>query len=460
MSQIKQTPEEIQSVQKAFEESQKPEPKEEERKLTALRKNKKLQEAAMAGDNAGVLLWLEAGADPNFVDAKAYTKNRILDYAVKSCNASTIEALLKVGAVLNAFALDTKDLQKNCFTPKSRQQMTHEKIQQEQDHLKIVFYHTAKNNSIDNTEDLMSIFKSASTGVFNHKDWREICLKDRNLEHLAHCLRKENHVLEASEWTTYVENFMFWPLTQQGAYSGQNQTLNGKTESQEYMAFIKEFIDQMPPQVIKLLFGVAADHEHAPLMSFLLKKGLKPDDQWMGRHQLNHYYASSQKETPIALLAYVSGAIQKATSQNYKILKHIEPAMQSARDFKMDPTKFRNLTVTQLLQMHEEGFHIDGKNEKGQNIAHMWAQADWGNPRAGWHSLIRQHPQLVFAKNAEGVTAFDALIKSIRDVKVQDEYRAMASNIESKQIAKEVKKVMPAKKIKKTEEPVKQSRRL
>lgn len=171
--------------------------------------------------------------------------------------------------------------------------------------------------------------------------------------------------------------------------------------------------------------------DDAELAVALLDGGLRPNKEWSVSIKPPRHKPSEEPKIPMVALA---AAMERP--ELFEFFKGCPPAMAAAKRSAPSPEKLRDVPIGRLMELREAGVDIEGIDEKGRSLPHLWAQQD-RDPRGGWATLSKKVPRLFDMKDEAGMTGADLMAAKLLGAQ-KDEFLASLSRIESREISREL----------------------
>lgn len=238
------------------------------------------------------------------------------------------------------------------------------------------------------------------------------------------CLKKEellNHYALKGNWVearTAVEKF--------GGILGQKEweqcfgmsTLRWTFARDQYSErresickVIEKIAEQMPEKSAQGLYALAIQNDALDLMTTLLKLRIRPNEQWTVDSTNNGYYYAGKPPPKMENILLVAQRFE--SSRCTQVLLQIPTIIEKLKQSPVDPDTIAQLKVSEMQKVEQMGVDLSVTDENGNNFLHLYAKKTT-DAVAGWPTLARWHPDLLNAKNNDGLNAIDIVRERIK----------------------------------------------
>ena len=230
------------------------------------------------------------------------------------------------------------------------------------------------------------------------------------------------------------------------AFAGWNKPSG--TEHQSCCKLLEALAPSMPSEQIAQLYSIACASDDSPLLMSLFKSKTKPSEDWQAPRARAYYYSSHASDDRCSILVTALG---KKNENCANMILKIPFIVENLKNDPPSPEAISELKITSLMQLADLGVCLDKQNSKGENLLHLWANADGYDPRNGWATLARKFPSLLSQRNNAGKTPLDIQVETMRkcDPEAAEKFEKSLARSESMGLAAQIKKNPPPQKTKK-----------
>lgn len=243
------------------------------------------------------------------------------------------------------------------------------------------------------------------------------------------------------------------PVTSMSAYWTQrdidylNQTKDLKKSPSTLTANLKKEPDLIP-QKVSWLLSMALHRKNIDHLRKIIDLGFKPDEGWRIDHSYVNERMHQKKDELFKAVdaedkkgSLLWAALMSNNEKAFNIFMKMPTIVEEAKRTANSPWAFEALPIKNLLMMRKRGISIEGVDQEGNNMCHLWAMLD-DQPRVGWASLVKACPELVNQKNLKGQLPFELALKN-KTKEEQRQFQKLISQLEKESIKKVVKKTVP-----------------
>jgi hypothetical protein len=392
------------------------------KKATQSQLNLALLEFSIAGNYESAMAVIEEGANVN-ARTRANPGDSVLSLAIRSGHENLALELIRRGAYCaprwHRSSDDSADFDKSAASGKFSSA--------QKEHLGAVAVKLFIQNG-STWQALVSV--------------RDLCMPSKsNEELLAQAFKADRFDLAlqaAKSGVTMSENV--WSQADQ-TFEHRYLGLKDHRQRKEFLELISDRsrIEEMTVSVVKKLYRSAIDGEDVVLMKALLDARLRPGADWSVDSRVNYYDNSQDSKEKDSKeknrRSIVWSAAKLAAPEMLRLLKSCAPAMAAARRQKEPPESMELVPIGRVMELMEAGIPIDGVNENGEGLAHIWAKDR--EPRDGWATLARKAPEVFAIKNKAGRCGHELMAEKLRN-DVKDDFLAALSRIETREIKRDV----------------------
>lgn len=273
------------------------------------------------------------------------------------------------------------------------------------------------------------------------RDWACPAMPDKGLLGLAFKNERFDLALEAGSSGVFVDA-LAWECLENMLGGYRRTGFKEHRLRKDFIALLAESrsVAKMGLDESKILFRAAIEGEDSELLLALLDARLRPGPDWTVRKRDETWRESAHGESDKtrSLLWSVS---KLQNPDLLEVLRRCAPAVDAAKARQESPWSMSESSIGRVMELHEMGVPIDGRDEDGNGLAHCWAKID-REPRDGWATLARKAPGVFAMLDAQGRAGYERMAEKL-DGEFKDVFLAALSRIESRDIKREV---APAKK--------------
>lgn len=187
----------------------------------------------------------------------------------------------------------------------------------------------------------------------------------------------------------------------------------------------------MEPEQARALYTHALKTDDAEMLLALLRAQLRPSPNWAAPIPVSGERRWNVRMVSCPLLV---GAKALGAAACFETLRRFKPALRHI-GVEYDIELLKLVSVTDALELDELGARL--QTRKGENILHVWAEADKQQPRAGWPTLAKRKPDFLTARVDGGKSALESQLSFLSDDAAQEFEKSLA-RVEARELAREV----------------------